>query len=124
MTLAIFDFDGTMIRGDSVVSYLFFARKQRLLSAGRLLWAGLFACLFRLGLTDAGRAKSAALAFRKDVPAEKQELYSKYYWKPVHSQIRVPKTKWVILRYPLPSMAQQADMSTEAFEDFFFNPIG
>ncbi len=57
----------------------------------------------------------------KDVPAEKQGLYSKYYWKPVHSQIRVPKTKWVILRYPLPSMAQQADMSTEAFEDFFFN---
>ncbi len=71
MTLAIFDFDGTMIRGDSVVAYLLFARKKGLLSAGRLVRAGLSACLFRLGLTDAGRAKSAALAFRKDVPAEK-----------------------------------------------------
>ena len=33
---------------------------------------------------------------------------------------RVNKTKWVILRWPTPSMAQQAMMSTESFEDFFF----
>jgi aminopeptidase len=33
---------------------------------------------------------------------------------------RVNKTKWVVLRWPTPSMAQQAKMSTEAFADFFF----
>ncbi len=33
---------------------------------------------------------------------------------------RVNKTKWVILRWPTPSMAQQALMSTERFEEFFF----
>ncbi|MGJ8654290.1 MAG: aminopeptidase [Opitutaceae bacterium] len=33
---------------------------------------------------------------------------------------RVNKTKWVILRWPTPAMAQQALMSTESFEDFFF----
>jgi aminopeptidase len=33
---------------------------------------------------------------------------------------RVNKTKWVILRWPTSAMAQQALMSTEAFEDFFF----
>lgn len=33
---------------------------------------------------------------------------------------RVNKTKWVILRWPTASMAQQALMSTENFEDFFF----
>ena len=33
---------------------------------------------------------------------------------------RVNQTKWVILRWPTPSMAQQAGMSTEAFEDFYF----
>ncbi len=33
---------------------------------------------------------------------------------------RVQKTKWVILRWPTPAMAQQAMMSTEAFEAFFF----
>ena len=33
---------------------------------------------------------------------------------------RINKTKWVVLRWPTPSMAQQAQMSTEAFEEFFF----
>jgi len=33
---------------------------------------------------------------------------------------RVNKTKWVILRWPTPAMAQQAMMSTEGFEEFFF----
>lgn len=33
---------------------------------------------------------------------------------------RVQKTKWVVLRWPSPSMAQQAMMSSEAFEDFYF----
>ena len=33
---------------------------------------------------------------------------------------RVQKTKWCVLRWPNPSMAQLSSMSTEAFEDFFF----
>jgi len=33
---------------------------------------------------------------------------------------RVNKTKWVVLRWPTPAMAQQAMMSTESFEHFFF----
>ena len=56
-----------------------------------------------------------------DVPGDKFNDYMTYYWTPVHGRIRVPKTKWVILRYPSPSMAQLADMSTEAFEDYFFS---
>ncbi|HID23839.1 MAG TPA: aminopeptidase, partial [Planctomycetaceae bacterium] len=55
-----------------------------------------------------------------DVPREKMELYQKHWWKPVHIDVRVPNTKWVVLRYPTPSIAQSARMSTEAFEDFFF----
>lgn len=61
------------------------------------------------------------IAELSDVPPEKIEIYEKYYWHEVHGKIRVPKTKWVVLRYPNPSMAQQANMSTEAFEDFYFN---
>ena len=34
--------------------------------------------------------------------------------------IRVPHTKWVVLRWPSPSMAQLAERSTEDFEDFYF----
>lgn len=56
-----------------------------------------------------------------DVPGEKTSDYYAYLWNPVHGKIRVPKTKWVILRYPNYSMAQAAGMSTEGFEDFYFN---
>jgi aminopeptidase len=56
-----------------------------------------------------------------DVPAEKLEIMSKYYSEEVHGKVRVPKTRWVVMRYPSPSMAQQAGMSTEAFEDYYFN---
>lgn len=55
-----------------------------------------------------------------DVPRAKMDLYERHWWTYVHQEIRVPKTRWVVLRWPLPSMAQSAGMSTEAFEDFFF----
>ena len=55
-----------------------------------------------------------------DVPAEKMQLYMKEFWEKVHGQIRVPQTRWVVLRYPNPSMAQMAGMSTEAFTNHYF----
>ncbi len=54
------------------------------------------------------------------VPKEKMALYEKYWWRHVHSEVRVPKTRWVVLRWPTPSMAQAAGMGTEEFEDFYF----
>ena len=56
-----------------------------------------------------------------DVPAGQQKIYEETVWKRVHHEVRVKKTRWVVLRWPTPSMAQMAEMSTEAFEDFFFN---
>ena len=53
-----------------------------------------------------------------DVPIDKMKLVAKKL-RPLQDQ-RVQKTKWVVLRWPTPSMAQLAGMSTEAFEDFFF----
>ncbi len=53
-----------------------------------------------------------------DVPAPKVQLVSRLM-KPVLDH-RVGKTKWVVLRWPSAAMAQQAGMSTEAFEDFYF----
>lgn len=55
-----------------------------------------------------------------DVPAEQKRLHQLHYQQPVHFDIRVPHTRWVVLRYPSPSMAQLAGMSTEQFEDFYF----
>lgn len=53
-----------------------------------------------------------------DVPAEKMAMAMKKL-KPVLEH-RVNKTRWVVLRWPTSAMAQQAMMSTEAFEDFYF----
>ncbi len=55
-----------------------------------------------------------------DVPFACMDRYQKHWWEPVHSQVRVRHTRWVVLRYPTASMAQAADMSTEVFEDFYF----
>jgi len=54
-----------------------------------------------------------------DVPAERMRLAMKHM-RPVLDH-RVKQTKWCVLRWPGPSMAQQAGMSSEAFEDFYFN---
>ena len=54
-----------------------------------------------------------------DVPSDRMALYTKTL-RPVLNY-RVNKTRWVVLRWPSPSMAQAANMSTEAFEDFYFN---
>ena len=56
-----------------------------------------------------------------DVPAEKLSLYNRLYSSPVHHGIRVPKTRWVVLRYPIDAMAQLMDSSFEQFEDFYYN---
>ena len=56
-----------------------------------------------------------------DIGEEQAHIESKYYSFPVHHELRVNKTKWVILRYPNPAMAQLCGMSTDAFEEFYFN---
>ena len=55
-----------------------------------------------------------------DVPEERMQAESEFYSHPVHHEMRVKKTKWVVLRYPNQAMAQSAGMSTDAFEDFYF----
>jgi aminopeptidase len=54
-----------------------------------------------------------------DVPSERMALYSRVI-RPVLNY-RVNKTRWCVLRWPTPSMAQGAGMSTEAFEDLYFD---
>ncbi|MBP5593267.1 MAG: aminopeptidase [Clostridia bacterium] len=55
------------------------------------------------------------------VPDEKSEIYRSNYSYPVHHEIRVNKTRWVVLRYPNDSMAQLSGMPTEEFEKFYFD---
>ena len=53
-----------------------------------------------------------------DVPQAKMALLSEKLRPAL--DYRINKTRWVVLRWPTPSMAQQAQMSTEAFAEFFF----
>jgi aminopeptidase len=77
----------------------------------------------RMAKMDAyiGMRGSLNVAEHSDVPDDKMRLYRKYWWNPVHTEQRVKHTKWVVLRFPSPAMAQQANMSTEEFEDFYFD---
>lgn len=53
-----------------------------------------------------------------DVPPDQMSLYRRAL-SPV-LDYRVNHTKWCVMRYPNHAMAQQAGMSLEAFEDFYY----
>ncbi|MBI1755755.1 MAG: aminopeptidase [Fimbriimonas ginsengisoli] len=60
-------------------------------------------------------------AEQADVPSEIQSLWQRLYVQPVVFGVRVPKTRWAVTRWPTPAMAQQANLSTPAFEKFYFD---
>jgi aminopeptidase len=53
--------------------------------------------------------------------AKRMQSWGKIYGTPVHMKERLNNTRWCVLRWPTPGMAQLADMNTEAFEDFYFD---
>lgn len=55
------------------------------------------------------------------VPYEKVDLYNQHYEMKLLMEDRCPGTRWVVLRYPTPAMAQAAQCSTEEFTDFYFD---
>ena len=77
---------------------------------------------YRMAKMDAyiGMRGSHNITELAGVTPERMKMFEKLLFAPVHRDIRVKKTKWVVLRWPTPSMAQQAGMSTEDFEDFYF----
>jgi len=54
-----------------------------------------------------------------DVPGDRMALYARTTRSVLNYRVR--KTRWCVLRWPTPSMAQAAGMSTEAFEDLYFD---
>lgn len=53
-----------------------------------------------------------------NISIENKNLYRKFYSKPV---LLNTKNKWCILNYPTPGYSQEANMSYEEFEKFYFN---
>jgi aminopeptidase len=56
-----------------------------------------------------------------DIDPTQTEKFQRLFYKPVHLEERVKRTRWVVLRYPNNAMAQLAETSQEAFEDFYFD---
>ncbi len=56
-----------------------------------------------------------------DIDRDQMEKYQKIFYKPVHLEERVKRTKWVVMRYPNSAMAQLAETSQEKFEDFYYD---
>lgn len=56
-----------------------------------------------------------------DVEGTQLQLYQRLYTGPVQLHERVRNTKWCILNYPTNSMAQLAEMSREAFADYYYD---
>lgn len=77
--------------------------------------------LYRMKGMDAYIAVRASdnTAEMSDVPVEKLNMYNKLL-EPVLSE-RVDNTRWAVMRYPNYSMAQLANMSLDAFEDFYYD---
>jgi aminopeptidase len=78
---------------------------------------------YRMKLMDAyiGLRGSENVSDMSDVSDEQMKRHARLYAKPVHFDERVNHTRWCVLRWPTPAMAQLAEMSTEAFEDFYFD---
>lgn len=56
-----------------------------------------------------------------DIDTKQIDKYNTQFYKPVHLEERVKRTKWVVLRFPNNAMAQLAETSQEAFEDFYYD---
>lgn len=71
--LALFDFDGTLIRGDSIVSFLCFALSHRVMKRREFASACLYGALAAMRLVSTVRAKEKALAFLYRMPSERAD---------------------------------------------------
>jgi len=70
---AFFDFDGTLIKGDSIIRFCLYARKKGLCSTKQLLRAALMGAAYHCKLTTAEKSKQAALSFLAGKPRKEVE---------------------------------------------------
>ena len=79
ISLALFDFDGTMISGDSIVAFLGFALKRKDISLAGYLKGCFFGALYVLKIIGSRQAKSASMKFYHTLNAEKKQALDKAF---------------------------------------------
>lgn len=55
-----------------------------------------------------------------DIDAKQMDKQKTLFYRPVHLEERVKRTRWVVLRFPNNAMAQLAETSQESFENFYY----
>ncbi len=79
--LAIFDFDDTMFKGDSIVPYLIFCYRQGLFGFGHLIASSLCGMAFVVKLIKSETVKSRSLSFIKKVDKQRLKKVSEFFVK-------------------------------------------
>ena len=97
--LALFDFDGTLIPGDSIVALVRYARKRGVLSLGDSLRAAFAALGYGLGLVSAADSKNAALRFRMRLTEQERDALDRAFVKECLLPIVYPQGKACIERH-------------------------
>jgi len=92
------------------------ATETQLASFGKIHLSLMKQCQAYLGLRGSDNPFDLA-----DIDSKQMQLNQKLYYKPVHLEQRVKRTKWCVLRFPNNAMAQLAETSQEAFEKFYYD---
>ncbi len=88
-TYALFDFDGTLIDGDSIVRFCHYAYRQGLCTKNQLAEGAGAAALYAVGLKTAEQSKMAALAFIVGKSeGELRALSSRFYREALRPRLR------------------------------------
>ena len=118
-TLAVYDFDGTMIRGDSIVAYLAFAVRRGCLSPFGLAAAAGWGLAQRLGAADAAKAKARALRFRKRMTPEQRRALDEAFAERLFHRVRPA----ALLRMAADQAAGRYMVLLSASTDHYMEPL-
>ena len=89
--LALFDFDDTLTRGDSIVPFLLYCRKRRLTTWRHILYACLFWLRQSFDHSRTLRAKEVTYAFLKGRSAKELEELARAFFREVETRRFLPK---------------------------------
>jgi len=90
--LALFDFDGTMIPGDSIVPFMLFAFRRGDMGLFALLRACGKGLQFKLGLKSGGDMKREALAFYQGLSCQRRQALDKAFAEKIEKKV-YPKAR-------------------------------
>ena len=86
--VAVFDFDGTIIYGDSVVDMLKKGYREKLVSLPQLLCTAGAGALYHIGLISPITSKRSAHRFLSKLPQEKRDAFLQKFAKSLYDRAR------------------------------------